>query len=524
MKEIIKILPRHRVPIVVKRESKKRKTHEQYVDEVAIKNPNIEVIGQYVDAKTKIMHKCLIHDICWDIIPSNVLRGQGCIKCKSEKTINKNSKTHEQYIEELKTLNPNVIVLDKYINAKTSILHKCIIHNIEWMTKPGIVLQGHGCPQCHSERIGNNLRKGNNQYIEELSKINPNIEVVDEYIGANIPILHRCLIHNECWSAIPSNILKGHGCHSCAMEKTLNSTTKKHEEYLSELLIKNPTIEVVDEYINSNTPITHLCKIHNIYWKTSPSSILRGSGCSQCEKDKVHLANKKSEEQYVNDVNIINPNIVVLESYINNSTPILHKCIIHNIEWKAHPASILHGSGCYECGMEKLKIATTKTNEQYIKELNNVNSNIVVLEKYIGANTPILHKCLIDGYQWYAQPSNILFGKGCPQCKESRGERQVRQWLDNHKIMYNKQYKFDDCQDAKPLPFDFYLPDYNVLIEYDGKQHFEPVEYFGGQESFEKTVKHDNIKNEYCKNNGIQLLRIPYYKNVEEELNNFLFI
>ena len=74
------------------------------------------------------------------------------------------------------------------------------------------------------------------------------------------------------------------------------------------------------------------------------------------------------------------------------------------------------------------------------------------------------------------------------------------------------------------LPFDFYLPKYNSCIEFDGIQHYEPVEHFGGQESYDYTVKHDKIKNEYCKNNGILLLRIPYYKNVEEELNNFLFI
>ena len=64
------------------------------------------------------------------------------------------------------------------------------------------------------------------------------------------------------------------------------------------------------------------------------------------------------------------------------------------------------------------------------------------------------------------------------------------------------------------------------MIEYDGEQHFRPIEYFGGQKKFELQQKHDTIKNEYCKNNGIPLLRIPYFKydNIEEELNNFLFI
>lgn len=97
-------------------------------------------------------------------------------------------------------------------------------------------------------------------------------------------------------------------------------------------------------------------------------------------------------------------------------------------------------------------------------------------------------------------------------------------WLDSHGVKYMQQKAFDDCCDIKPLPFDFYLPEYNCCIEYDGEQHYRAVDYFGGEDGFKKTVAHDNIKNDYCKNNDIKLLRIPYYANVEEELNNFLFI
>lgn len=143
---------------------------------------------------------------------------------------------------------------------------------------------------------------------------------------------------------------------------------------------------------------------------------------------------------------------------------------------------------------------------------------------YVSANIPILHKCLIDGYEWSVSPSNLLSGHGCPKCNDSKGEKQVSLWLDNHHILYEKQKRFKDCCNIKPLPFDFYLPKQNICIEYDGEQHFKPKDHFGGQNGFEKRVKNDNIKNEYCKKNGISLLRIPYYKNVEEELNNFLFI
>ena len=108
----------------------------------------------------------------------------------------------------------------------------------------------------------------------------------------------------------------------------------------------------------------------------------------------------------------------------------------------------------------------------------------------------------------------------------SKGELCVKLWLEENNIEYIQQYTFDNCRDKQVLPFDFYLPTFNILIEYDGELHFYPIEYFGGQEKFERQQRHDKIKNEYCEKNNIPLLRIPYYKynNIEEELNNFLFI
>lgn len=147
---------------------------------------------------------------------------------------------------------------------------------------------------------------------------------------------------------------------------------------------------------------------------------------------------------------------------------------------------------------------------------------ILPLEYYQDSNTNIQHQCLICGHQWSARPSNILNNKGCPRCYHSKGEEIIECWLNDHHIKYIPQMKFDECKAILPLPFDFFIVDYKKCIEFDGKQHYEPVEHFGGQEGFEYRKQHDQIKNEYCKANNIPLLRIPYYANVEEELENFL--
>lgn len=430
----------------------KKKTHEEYVVELKEKNPNVEVCEEYIDAKTKIKHHCLIHDVYWDIAPYGALQGNGCEFCRRSKVANFHQKSHVEYIKELHDKNPNIITLEEYIDAKTPILHKCLTHNVEWKISPSCALSGRGCKRCKSDKIKNKLSKTNVKYIEELSVVNKNIIPIEEYDGANTKILHRCLIDGYEWYATPANMLNGCGCPRCSKRFRRN-----HKDYVYEVSVVNPDIDVVGEFIGLQIPI-------------------------------------------------------------------LHKCKIHNKEWMATPANILNGHGCSECGNEKIGEQNRKTHEQYISDLKNKNKDIITVDTYINANTPILHKCLIDGYEWYARPSNILSGYGCPQCNESKGEREVRQWLEKHDIKYIYQNPFEDCIDIKPLLFDFYLPKLNMCIEYDGEQHFRPIGYFGGEEKFKLQQKHDRIKNEYCNNNNIKLLRIPYFKNVEEELNNFLFI
>ena len=100
----------------------------------------------------------------------------------------------------------------------------------------------------------------------------------------------------------------------------------------------------------------------------------------------------------------------------------------------------------------------------------------------------------------------------------------VSKFLKENNINYKIQYRFKDCRYKLPLPFDFYLPDHNTCIEYDGEQHFSSNCYFGGKERnneqlFEKIKIRDNIKNEYCKNNGIQLVRIKYTESIPKKLN-----
>jgi very-short-patch-repair endonuclease len=121
-------------------------------------------------------------------------------------------------------------------------------------------------------------------------------------------------------------------------------------------------------------------------------------------------------------------------------------------------------------------------------------------------------------------PASHLKGCGCRKCNKNIGENAIRNFLTKNNIEFEEQKRFKDCKNIKPLPFDFYLPQYNLCIEFDGKQHFIPTDFKSNLteeeklKSFELLQIRDNIKTDYCKNNNINLLRIKYTENIEEKL------
>lgn len=298
---------------------------------------------------------------------------------------------------------------------------------------------------------------------------------------------------------------------------------KTHEQYVEEVKIKNPNVTVLGKYISSNTKILHKCNMCGKEWNSLPTSILSGHGCPSCSKRRTNL--KKTHEEYVKEVQIKNPKVIVIGNYIDSETKILHKCSICGNEWKAIPNSILHGRGCPNCYLKKLK-TPKKTHEQFVKKMSNINNTITIIGEYIGSNNPIKCKCNKCNYIWEPRAADILSGKGCPNCKSSHGEKMIKIFLENNKILFSQQKRYKGLLGIKnkKLSYDFYLPQYNLLIEFQGEQHEHPIEHFGGEEKFKVQQEHDKRKREYAKIHNIDLLEIWYYdiNNIDEILTETL--
>ena len=366
----------------------KKKTHEEYVAELAIKNPNVEIIGTYGGNRKKIKHRCL-RDNCgyeWLASPHDILCGCGCPKCAGNI-----KRTHEEFVEEMKNINPYILIIGKYKNASTKIECMCLINgcNHIWSARPSHLLDGHGCPKCAHKKLGENLKLTNDDFVQRIANIHPNIKLLSEYIDSNTKIKYECLI----------------------------------------------------------------------------------------------------------------------DGYIGHSLP-------YNLE---------------RCGCPRCSNAERYTTQSFRDKIFSLNPDIYVIGEYKGSTEKIECLCLRDGCHWITEPRLLIAGYGCPQCYETKGEKDVRLWLERNNISYQYQKTFDGCVDKRVLPFDFYLLEYNIAIEYQGRQHYEPVDFSGkGMEHAQQHLKyiqrHDKIKSDYCKQNNIRLLRIRYDKDIEETLINFLFI
>lgn len=152
-----------------------------------------------------------------------------------------------------------------------------------------------------------------------------------------------------------------------------------------------------------------------------------------------------------------------------------------------------------------------------------------ILGEYINNSTPILCKCNICHKEFEMIPNKMLIGRKCPKCYATIGEREISKFLDEMGIEYIEQCVLDKCKYINSLEYDFYIPEYNYVIEYMGKQHYELVTFGASKEDALKNFKNgqirDNIKRDYCKKHNIRFIEIPYweYKNIKNILSELFY-
>lgn len=266
------------------------------------------------------------------------------------------------------------------------------------------------------------------------------------------------------------------------------------------------------EYKNNDTLLKIICPIHGIIEQYSESHIR--TGCHKCfNKGKTTL------EDFIKRSNIIHNNKYTYNNviYIRAKSKVMITCPIHG-DFPQKPNDHLCGCGCIKCSGRYNK------KDEFIQNANKIHNNKYEysLVEYKNNKTEVKIICKEHGI-FKQRPDNHIHGYGCPLCFESLGENKIRIFLEKNNIRFTYQKIFDDCIYRSYLPFDFYLYDYNLCIEYDGEQHYNPIKFFGGDKQLKSQQKRDNIKTKYCIENNISLIRIKYsdYQNINEILSKY---
>jgi very-short-patch-repair endonuclease len=279
---------------------------------------------------------------------------------------------------------------------------------------------------------------------------------------------------------------------------------------------------ILVNYTNSYGMVDIICNTHGLF-SINANALLQGTGCKKCYFE----GNRLKQQEFIDKCELKHPNKYdyTVTKYKNRRTNIKVKCLKHDLIFNTNYNSILYyNDACPECQKEEKVGININTKEHFIERARSVHGDNYDYEKseYLGLKHKVEILCKKCNSYFTQSPSVHISDRcGCPKCKNSKGELNTSKILEEAGFEYIQQHRFPDCKHINLLKFDFYLPYQNLCIEFDGIQHFEPIKAFGGEEKFKLTQKRDKIKEQYCKDNGIDLIRIRYDEDIIQKIEDF---
>ena len=343
-----------------------------------------------------------------------------------------------------------------------------------------------------------------------------------KYTNSKAKVNIICRTHGSFSQRADMHISKNkpQGCPKC--NKSFKLTTESFIEKAIEIH-GNKYNYSKSVYLSARKKIIITCPIHGDFLQLGKVHINNRGGCPFCGiESKIKAKDMLIEELFIK----FGYNYTFkIDNYIGENSKILIQCPKHGECIKKASVLICSIFACKQCALENRSKLLTHSTEKFIYMSNKIHNNFYdySLSIYSGNKTKLKIICPEHG-EFNQSPSDHKQGKGCPKCYYSKGELKVENFLKNKKINFISQKRFIDCVYKQPLPFDFYLKDYNTCIEFDGAQHFIPVKFWGGIEGLLQSKERDKIKNEYCKKNKINLIRIKYTDNIEDILESFFKI
>lgn len=354
-------------------------------------------------------------------------------------------------------------------------------------------------------------RKTDDEFKKEVyDLVGGEYTFLDTYVNSKTKLRIK---HNKCnnvYKVTPSHFLNGSRCPYCNGNTKKSNSKFKQEVYN---LVGNEYV-FLDPYINNHTKLRVKHNTCNHIYKVIPKDFIRGIRCPYCNGGI-----KKTNDQFKQEVyDLVGDEYTFLDNYVNNCTKLRVKHNTCGNIYEVRPNDFFKGIRCHYCS------GFRKTDAKFKQEVFDlVGNGYVFLDSYINNHTKLRVKHNKCGNIYEVKPTDFIDHQTrCPYCNSPKGELIITKILDTLNIKYETQKVFDDLKDSRLLSYDFFIPDQNVLIEYQGQQHYEPVKCFGGNNRFATQQKHDKMKADYAKNNGYKLITVPYTEDTFSKIKKYL--
>ena len=437
-----------------------------------------------------------------------------------------NNMEKEKFLERVKNIHKDYNY-KYYINGDVKshdyIEIKCRDHDNRFKQKVYTHLNGStGCKECYTNKITSKNKITKSEFIERSNRKHGNIYDYTKVnlIDSKTKVEVVCKEHGSFFPT-PSNHMMGSKCPKCSI---INKSESQKITFVEFIERSNNIYHGLYQYtkpgiFDYKLPIKAICKKHGEFILNPERHITKGQCCTLCTEERIKI----SKDEFIESCNKIH-NYKYNYELVNYKTlrdKVKIICPSHGIFEKNATHHIHNTKGCPECS--RLKKLSMNIHE-FIKISNKTFNNKYDYSKSIFKNkkSKIEIICPLHG-QFSKRPIEHINGSGCPICKESKGEIKIRELLNKYKVNFISQKEFEGCEYKKNLKFDFYIPKFNSCIEYDGPQHSEIIETWGGIKKLKETQIRDNIKNKFCTDNKIDLLRIKFtdYKNIENILAEY---
>lgn len=431
-------------------------------------------------------------------------------------------------IESCKIVHDNKYSYDKviYVNYDTKVIITCPEHGDFEQNLYNHSL-GRGCRKCRSVNMSKLFRKDKDDFVEKS-----NIKHNFKYSYDNVPdsfkvrskVIITCPEHGDFEQTAYSHKC-GCGCPYCKgkLTKNIKTNIKVRKERIVKILKtrKLDKIKLVsipkkkkERPANKEKYVFH-CEIHGEI-ERNRSQISKGQICKECVK----IENKKNKfSGELDKMKELHNDRFEYIDYTHlikiTTTKITIRCKEHDHTFKYFKSVHIQTKygGCIHC-LKQYKNFGLKEPDLLIEQFKSVHGERYGYDNVVYKLSDIKVSITCKRHGDFLQtPASHLSGSGCPNCKQSNGEKLIQGLLKKMDIKYTSEKSFFGCVNDKTnrlLQFDIYVPEFHTCIEFDGYQHFIPVEKWGGEDSLKEVQYRDNIKNVYCKNNDINLIRFSY--------------